>query len=176
MSTRRDKEVSELLNWLNRGEKPPPIASRVGKFIFFPRGPISRVVGTLLFSIMAGATVGSAALFVVSIGAIVAGVWLGPSDRFGLGLAGMGGIVLAMLWTFANFRKWAATEREVGDIERLAEEYIECPEEFSIDKKRIMERLERLGRQRLTPDQWERMAIACKNMDAAEPELRGGGA
>ena len=81
MSTRRDKEAEELLNRLNRGEKPPPIASRVGRFIFFPRGPISRVVGTLLFRIIAGATVGSAALFCVSIGALVAGVWLGLPTR-----------------------------------------------------------------------------------------------
>jgi ribosomal protein S18 acetylase RimI-like enzyme len=169
MSTRRDKEAEELLNRLNRGETPPPIASRVGKFIFFPRGPISRVVGTLLFRIIAGATVGSAALFVVSIGALVAGVWLGPSDKGGGSrLLGLCGIALAIVWTFANFRRWAAAEREVRHIEDLADEYMKG----GVSSAHIVELMERLRHRRLSPDQFERLAIVWKGMqDAAAGSL-----
>jgi hypothetical protein len=173
MSTRRDKEAEVLLNWVRDGAKPPPksMASRVGKFIFFPRGPISRALGTLLFRIMAGTTVGSAALFVLSVGAIVASVWLGSSDSFDeLELAGMGGIVLALFWTFANFRRWAATEREVRHIESLGDEYMKGGEEY-VSSMYIVELMFRLRHHhRLTSDQLERLAIVRKGMqDAAKP-------
>jgi hypothetical protein len=48
MSTRRDKEAEEVLNRIRAGQRPSTMASFVGKLIFFPRGPISRAVGTLL--------------------------------------------------------------------------------------------------------------------------------
>ena len=167
MSTRRDKEALDLLNRVRAGPPPSTMASLVGKFIFFPARPISRVVGTLLFRIMAGATVGSAALFVVSIGAIVAGAWPGPSDRFELELAGLGGVALAFFWTFANFRRWAATEREVRHIESLADEYMKGGEQY-VSGMYIIELTERLRHSRLTPDQFERLAIVWKGMQDAE--------
>jgi len=96
MISRRDKETEELLDRIRAEQRPSTmVASFVGKLIFFPRGPIWRAVGTLLFSIMAGATVGSAALFVVSIGAIVAGIWLEPSEEL-LAISGGGGILLVV--------------------------------------------------------------------------------
>jgi hypothetical protein len=48
MNTRRDKEAEEVLNRIRAGQRPSTMASFVGKLIFFPRGPISRAVGTLL--------------------------------------------------------------------------------------------------------------------------------
>jgi hypothetical protein len=152
---------------MNYAAGPPPsrMASLMGKFIFAPRGPISRVVGALLFRIIAGTTVGSAALFVISIGALVAGVSLGPSDSE-LKLAGIGGIALALFWTFASFRRWAAQEREVRYIEHLADEYMKGGEQY-VSGMYIVELAERLRHSRLTPDQFERLAIVWKGMQDA---------
>jgi hypothetical protein len=47
MNTHRDKEAVEVLNRTRAGQ-PSTMASFVGKLIFFPRGHISRAIGTLL--------------------------------------------------------------------------------------------------------------------------------
>jgi hypothetical protein len=106
---------------------------------------------------------------VVSIGALVAGVWLRPSDKEGgLRLLGLCGIALAIVWTFANFRRWAAAEREVRQIEDLADEYVKGGEKY-VSGVYIVELTERLRHHyRLTPDQFGRLARAWENMQSAD--------